>query len=245
MSKYTNTNTTSTTTETYNNDFTKQHIFISGSLAVGKSTIMNLLNNYLQEREDVFFIREYIDFSNDGERQLEKLHTGIISNYQFQLFVIRCYEKQLNTIDFEEADVIVWERHPIEALEIFCRGKNMLSDKERLDLMLKLESLCNRYKIPQLKENNINYISVDTSAFKPEQISFFLISEIIYEMLLGQYENDVFILLFCSDTTEQLKRLIGRRRPIEVKKYKTVNDLLLINNIYFEFFLERKDHQLI
>ncbi|EMS15784.1 hypothetical protein KM1_198270 [Entamoeba histolytica HM-3:IMSS] len=244
MSKYTKFDTSPMTLETRNHDFTKQHIFISGSLGVGKSTIMKCLSDYLQERDDVFFIREYIDFSDAGERQLEKLHTGIISNYQFQLYVIHCYEKQLSTVDFEEADVVVWERHPIEALQIFCKGDETLLDKERLDIKIKLESLCDRFKVPQLFEKNINYISIDTNVIKPEQISYFLISEIIYEMLSGEYENDVFLLLFCSDTTEQLNRIIKRRRPIELKKYRTANDLLLINNNYFELFLKGRDHQL-
>lgn len=239
-----NTNTTYLTSEESDCEFTKQHIFISGSIAVGKTTVMKCLNEYLHEREDIKFIKEYIDYNADGEKYLEKLHNGEISNYQFQLYVIQCYDKQLNTIDYEESDVVIWERHPLEALDIFCKEDITLTDKERLEIILRIETLCDKYKIPQLIENNINYISIDTNSFRSEQISYFIISEIIYQMLLGEYENNVLILLFCSNIDEQFNRIIKRGRSIELKKYKISEDLLKINNNYFEFFLKRKDSQL-
>ncbi|EMH77621.1 deoxyuridine 5'-triphosphate nucleotidohydrolase domain containing protein [Entamoeba histolytica HM-1:IMSS-B] len=221
--------------------FTKQHIFISGSLATGKTSVMKWLNEYLRERDDVSFIKEYIDFDVDGEKYLERLYHGEISNYQFQLYVLSCYEKQLNTLDFEEADVIVWERHPLEALNIFCKDDTTLTEKERSIIMLKIESMCDKYKIPKLFEKNINYIHIDTIFFGIEQISYFILSEIIYQMLLGEYVNDVFILLFCSNNQEQLNRILRRERTIELDMYKTKDDLLKINNKYFEFYLRRKD----
>ncbi|EDR29913.1 hypothetical protein EDI_126100 [Entamoeba dispar SAW760] len=220
--------------------FVKQHIFLSGSIAVGKTTLMKELHSFFMNRDEFLFIREYIDYDTDGIKYLERLQRGLMTNYQFQMYVLKCYEDQLNCLEFEGAEIIIWERHPYEALSIFCKNDQTLSVNERLKIELRLDVLCEKYKIPKFGDKNIEYYDFDTAVIKTENIMKFIIGDIVYPMLMGEYDFNVFIFLYCSDLDEQFKRLIDRGRTIEVEVYKHKEDLLMVNNIYFSFYLTRK-----
>lgn len=217
--------------------YSKRHIFLSGGVAVGKTSTINLLHDYFTNRDEFLFVREYIDYDSDGIGQLERLQRGCITNYQFQMYVLKCYEEQLNCVEFEDAEIIIWERHPFEALNIFCKNDQTLTTKERLKLELRLDALCDKYEIPKLEGNTFDYYDFDTCVFKTEYVSNFIIGDVIYPMLMGEYERNVFIFLYCSELNEQFDRLIGRGRNIEIEVYKQKEDLLMINNEYFGFYL--------
>ncbi|EDR27935.1 hypothetical protein EDI_294360 [Entamoeba dispar SAW760] len=229
-------------TEEYIYQFAKQHIFLSGGLAVGKTTVINRIHDYFLNRDEIVFIREYIDFDSNGMNMLERLHGGLISNYEFQLYVLDCYEKQLNTIDYEEADIVLWERHPCEALYIFCKNDYTLTFNERIKIEMKLDSLCERYEIPKFGDKNIDYIDFDIIINDSDSVSNYLVGELIYPMLMGEYEKNVFVLLYCSNLEKQFERLTKRGRFVELESYKKKEDLLIITNDYFGFYLKYKNN---
>ncbi|EMH76714.1 deoxyuridine 5'-triphosphate nucleotidohydrolase domain containing protein [Entamoeba histolytica HM-1:IMSS-B] len=111
------------TQQPYPYPFRKQHIFLGGSIATGKSTLGSAIYNYVSNYTEAVFIREYIDYNHSGEEMLKKLFNNIITNFEFQKYILQCYEDQLNSLDYEEADFVIWDRHPIESLEIFCHNE--------------------------------------------------------------------------------------------------------------------------
>ena len=217
--------------------YTKQHIILSGGIAVGKTSVIKHLHDYFLDRDEFMFIQEYIDYDTKGIEWLEKLQRGYISNYHFQMYVLDCYEKQLNRVEFEDAEIIIWERHPSEALKIFCKNDQTLTTNERIKLEMRLDTLCDKYQIPKFEGDTFDYYDFDTCVFNSEYVSRFIIGEIIYPILLGEYSSDSFVFLYCGDLDEQFERLIKRGRSIEIGVYKHKEDLLMINNIYFGFYL--------
>lgn len=220
--------------------FYKHHLFLSGGLAVGKTTILNYLHRICYDIENVFFVHEYIDFDIDGERCLEQLHNGLIRNYQFQRYVLRCYEKQFVREEYKNASVVVWERHLSEALSIFCEDDKSLSDDEREDIRIEIERLCVKYNVPDLNNNNVKFIKIDTSAIEAEQVIQMLLNGVVYSMLMKNYNHDLFVLLYCGDLREQFRRIRKRGRKIELELYTEVGDLLMINNRYLNFYIKHE-----
>ncbi|EDR25489.1 hypothetical protein EDI_273470 [Entamoeba dispar SAW760] len=215
-----------------------RHIFLSGGLAVGKTTILNYLRSVCIDMEDVFFVQEYIDFDIDGESRLECLHRGVIKNYQFQKYVLGCYRKQFMKQEFRRATIVIWERHLSEALSIFCDGDESLTIEEREDIKNDIDDLCEMYDIPSLDNINVKFVKVDTAAIEIKQVIQLLLNGVIYPMLMKNYRHDLFVLLYCGDLKEQFRRVLQRGRNVELDMYKTSEDLLKINDTYFEFYLK-------
>ncbi|EDR26169.1 hypothetical protein, conserved [Entamoeba dispar SAW760] len=216
--------------------YKKQHIFISGSISVGKTMLCNLLFEYLDYYTPIAYIKEYIDYNNDGEFTLKHLHDSLISNFEFQNYVLDCYETQLNSSIYEDADIVIWDRHPIESLEVFCANNNSLSNEQRQKLKLRIEQLSRRYQIPQLTNKDVSVINIDTSRISTELIEEALVNTFIHPLLLGLSDGSIYVFLFCSDTNTQFKRLTKRNRTPEIELYKSKEDLNDLNNQYALFY---------
>ncbi|EDR22607.1 hypothetical protein EDI_011070 [Entamoeba dispar SAW760] len=236
MNDFSKQNLTLSNTNQFN--FKKQHVFISGGLGTGKTTLFNLLKNYVEPKADACFIKEYINYDSKGEEYLEQLFNKELTNYRFQLYIIDCYEEQLNTPEYEAADLIVWERHPMESLYIFCNSEHELADAEKFTLKMKLERLCEKYQIPHIYDAEFQLLNLDTSTLSIDSTFNYLMLEYIYPILLGEMEGDIFILLYCSDLKEQFDRVINRGRISECNHYKEKEDLLPVNSAYDDLFFK-------
>ncbi|GAB1223209.1 hypothetical protein ENUP19_0138G0010 [Entamoeba nuttalli] len=218
--------------------YNKKHLFISGSISTGKTMLCNLLFEYLDYYTPVAYIKEYIDYNTDGEFKLKLLHDGLISNFEFQNYILDCYETQLNSSIYEDADIVIWDRHPIESLEVFCATNNSICNEQRLKLRLRIEQLSRRYQIPQLTNKNVGVINADTSRISTEVIEEALVNTFIHPLLLGLSNGSIYVFLFCSDTNTQFKRLTKRNRTPEIESYKSKEDLNILNNQYALFYTE-------
>ncbi|EDR23964.1 hypothetical protein EDI_010070 [Entamoeba dispar SAW760] len=215
-----------------------RHVFLSGGLAVGKTTILNYIRSVCFNVDDIFFVQEYIDYDVEGEKRLESLHNGLIKNYQFQKYVLQCYKKQFKRNEFKNARVVIWERHLGEALSIFCENDDSLTDEERKDIKNEIDYLCEIYDIPGLNNINVKFVRIDTTSIEIERIIQMLLNGVIYPMLMKNYRHDLFVLLYCGDLKEQFRRVQKRGRNIELSLYKKDDDLFKINDTYFKFYLK-------
>ncbi|EDR24037.1 hypothetical protein EDI_089530 [Entamoeba dispar SAW760] len=218
-----------------------RHVFLSGGVAVGKTTILNYIASVFFNVDDIFFVREYIDYDVEGEKRLESLHHGVIKNYQFQKYVLRCYRKQFMSYEFRNARIVIWERHLSEALSIFCENDESLTDEERKDIRKEIDELCEMYNIPSLNNINVKYIKINTAEVEMKWIAQMLLNGVIYPMLMKNYKHDLFVLLYCGNLKEQYRRVLQRGRSVELEVYKKSEDLLTINDTYFEFYLKHNE----
>ncbi|EDR26898.1 hypothetical protein, conserved [Entamoeba dispar SAW760] len=224
----------------YPYQFRKQHIFLGGSIATGKSTLGSAIYNYISNYTEVIFIREYIDYDPFGEEMLKKLFNNAITNYEFQKYILQCYEDQLNSLDYEEADFVIWDRHPTESLEIFCNDDKMLTNEQKERLKIQIEYLCKRYQIPSITKNTVNMIKLDTSYLDIIELEQLVLSDYICSLLLGEIDTDYYFLLYCSNIDIQFKRLLNRNRQSETSRYKYKEHLLPLNNTYMNFFIKQQ-----
>ncbi|EDR27730.1 hypothetical protein EDI_113690 [Entamoeba dispar SAW760] len=219
-------------------EYKKQHIFIGGGIATGKTTMLNLLNEYMDYYTNTLLIKEYIDYDKEGVIKLKQLFNGLITDYEFQTYVLNCYEKHLNSPIYENADFILWDRHPSEALEIFCKDENSLSKEERNKLKQRLEQIYRRYEIPLLTNNDVSIINIDTSRISVEIAQEALINIFIHSAMLGITDGSIFVLLYCGDLEAQFKRVVKRGRQVELETYKKKEDLSKINQCYINFYVK-------
>ncbi|EKE37533.1 hypothetical protein ENU1_193710 [Entamoeba nuttalli P19] len=217
-------------------NFGKQHFFIGGSIGTGKTTLVNLILEYMDFYSHTVVIKEFINYDKGGEIKLHHLHNRLISNYEFQQYVLDCYEKQLNSELYEEADFVLWVRHPIESLEIFCKNNDSLSVKERSQLDLRMKQMCRRYSIPNIRDKSVAVLNVDTSRLSIEIIQEAIINTYIHPAMLGIMERDLYVFLFCGDTDTQFKRIKKRGRTVELEQYKKKEDLFSLNDVYYMFY---------
>ena len=96
----------------------KEFLFIAGTIGAGKSTIVNKIPTIFPNKE-VCIIREYIDWDKRGEEALDNFLNKKIDAFAFQQYVIECYFRQFLT---NQADLYVFERHPLESIGFAVRS---------------------------------------------------------------------------------------------------------------------------
>ncbi|EMS11830.1 hypothetical protein KM1_216130 [Entamoeba histolytica HM-3:IMSS] len=216
---------------------TKHHLFISGSVATGKTTIFYKLKNKLCSEDNVYFINEYIDYDSEGEIFLRNLFADRISNFEFQHYIIDCYEKQLKSEEYNSADLIIWERHPFDALTVFCSNDNSLNIEEKYNINQRLTTLCAQYEIPLISDENTSLSSLDTSRISLTTAHEVILNSYIYPTLGGFIEYNLYLFFYCSNEFDQIKRINKRGRISEITKYKRVQDIIPLNTLYSNMYL--------
>ena len=205
------------------------HLFVSGSIGVGKSTVVEQLKIKLNGCKNVYFVKEYIDFDPEGKQKLEDSLNDKLSLFEFQKYILDCFDKQLKNIVNENSSIIIWERHPIEAIDIFAKTLTLSQKRFLKDFIYK------ELHVPKL--NSIRYVnSYDTYYFPPN-----IIADELYQLLLDScFSNNhfnIWVLLKCSRLDEQIERIILRNRSCEVDKILSNKDYLPdINALYENFF---------
>lgn len=200
------------------------NVFIDGSIGVGKTTTVELLSKLL-EGSRVYVIKEYIDLDPEiGAKKLEMNLKEELSDYDFQSYIIGCTERQLHSIEFETARIVIWERHPLKGLEVF--GKSKLSPTDYIKLRMKLEGLLEHYGV----ESDPWFTNFDTSSLSPLFVAEAILREIGEAFI--QDAAYIAIRLKCSNIYEQQKRIMERGRDIEKFVYSDIDKLIKVNDKY-------------
>ncbi|EDR22542.1 hypothetical protein EDI_088270 [Entamoeba dispar SAW760] len=218
------------------NSCKKNHYFLCGGVAVGKTTVMKELCNIIKTRVKTCFIKEYIDLDFMGESLLQRLKEGKMSNFEFQSYVLNCFETQLRSKEYSEAVIVVWERHPEEALKIFCSSPNALTISERYGLLEKLAKLKKTFDIPEISDDTSYLFKINTYYYGPRYIAESIYTQQMIPRIFDKGKSNYFYLLYCDPVEEQLKRIKTRGRKVEIATYKNVFDLAPINDAYEDLF---------
>lgn len=225
----------------------KIHIFLGGSVGVGKTTTIDNTFSplFFDHDSTVLVIQEYIDYyPEEGQKELQKYLTNKINAVDFQKYILECYVKQINTPRYESARIIVWERHPYEQLMFlekdFDAGR--CTNKEFHAFLYDMIGTCQRYEIPPLNQ------SLKFKAMNTEKISAEIIGSIIENLSLNQLlcskPRSFYFFLYCGSLELQQQRIIHRGRQSECEHYQNIENLKEINERYvqflFKYFPQRK-----
>ncbi|BFU18761.1 deoxyuridine 5'-triphosphate nucleotidohydrolase domain containing protein [Entamoeba histolytica HM-1:IMSS-B] len=214
------------------------HIFISGSVGVGKSTIMEKLVSLLSNEFRVYQMKEYIDIDINGRSRLKEAQEGIISKYTFHKYIIYWYKQQAKSSDFTSADIVLWERHPIEAHDIFCSGTEGISEMEKEDLNNEIINFCKEYSIPLAHKGYCEVKMLDTANQAVNTLVETIYTDVISKIKMDEHQFNFTFFLYCSDIEVQYKRITVRGRNSEIQFYMNRENLYCINKIYFDYFIE-------
>lgn len=214
----------------------KRHIFIGGSVGVGKTTALNNLAINLSEKGSIFFIKEYIDFKPfEGRTKLEQFNRGRLQCYEFQQFILGCFQEQINSLDYAVSSICIWERHPAEAL-MFMKQSVESGKTEKRDLQLfkkDLKAFFKRNNIPPL-DHHLSVFRIDTY-LKDEELIMMIIKASVAKIFLENKDIGYFFYLYCSNTEEQTRRIHKRGREIEKQLYPTAKEVGILNKNYYTF----------
>lgn len=220
------------------------HCFVAGSIAVGKTTTLDYLKKRFIGNDGIYFMKEYIDYREDGKEMLAKSLSGEISLIDFQKYIVKAFMDQLLEMRKKSCygtQVVIWERHPLEALEIFART---LGDEDKDLLSVEIHLMMSEFGIPDLNGDEITYLlSFDTRMVTPMHIA-----DCLYNHLLDCIASDVaihmWVFLHCDvSAVEQLNRIQIRGRDCEIKEYLNNNKLIKINTYYYHLY-KRMVHEM-
>lgn len=214
----------------------RRHIFIGGSVGVGKTTTLNGLTMNLCEKGSIFFIKEYIDFKpTEGKKKLEDFNRGHLPCYEFQQFILECFQEQINSIEYEVASICIWERHPAESLMFMKQSVDSgKTEKQELKLFKNdLKRFFVKNKIPKL-DHHLKVFKIDTY-LKDEELMMMIIKSSVAKIFLENKDIGYFFLFYCSNEEEQLRRIHNRGREIEKQIYPTVKEINILNKNYYSF----------
>ncbi|EDR28451.1 hypothetical protein EDI_153350 [Entamoeba dispar SAW760] len=79
-------------------------LIFTGSIGVGKTSTIDAFMKYFETEK--------------GKKLLNGVTNGTIRNYTLQKFIIQCYKEQLE--NNKNKKLLIFERHPREALKVFC-----------------------------------------------------------------------------------------------------------------------------
>ncbi|EDR30188.1 hypothetical protein EDI_345290 [Entamoeba dispar SAW760] len=221
-----------------NTNFMVHHIFLSGSVGVGKSTILKELVSLLRNDFRIYQMKEYIDIDTNGISRLKEFQDGKLSKYSFHKYIISWYKQQAKNSEFTSAEIVLWERHPIEALEIFCSGTEGITEIEKEDLNTEIVEFCKEYAIPIAHKGCCKVKMLDTANESVNILVETIYANSIAQIRVGEYLFSCTFFLYCSDIELQYKRIIGRGRDSEISFYMNRKNLSWINRKYFDYFAE-------
>lgn len=216
-------------------DKDKIHLFISGSVGVGKSTLIEAFYEKYKDRVNIFRMKEYIDFDPNGYNKYCQWRNNKISLLDFQLYILDQFEEQTQLPEYQTAKLIVWERHPQEAQLIFSSdlGKE---DSEFLDEQI--NGFLDYHCIPKLDLSKRMWgYTIDTWNLTTKAAAH-IIYEFVLNILVREKNDPNLILVFIpKDKIEaQFGRIVKRGREEEIKLYSNIRNLESLNSKYFRFF---------
>lgn len=192
-----------------------KYLFLCGSIGVGKSFLLEKLQEYYVLKK-VLFIKEYIDWDENGDNKLNEFLEGKVTALDFQYYIVNSYFEQLISRDYE---LIVFERHPIESL-LFASQK--LTIEELFKLYCYIKNMCELYKVPLPENCFYDYIEN-----KDAEASIKEITE-----LVKMYPS--VLIHLTVDEYEQGKRLMKRGRFSD-KEYLSDENLYYLRKINYDY----------
>ena len=197
-------------------------ICIDGSVACGKSTLIDNLYKMLSKCYKVYVIHEYIDVLPDAQQKLTDYLTGVITAYTFQRYILDYYASmcKLNA----EYDYILVERIPIVGLQFFGNldvKNNRLSVNKYNELIMYAKSLT---FYPNPVEACCKTMIICTDNTAPSTIAEFAYDLITHDI------TDVIMLTASAATIKQ--RIKQRGRQCEITAYSDEYIQYMVDNYY-------------
>lgn len=184
-----------------------QFIFISGTVGVGKSTIIDKLMDEYENKPCL--IKEYIDFDYEGAEKLDKFLLGVTSAFEFQKYVVDCAFSQfigwMNNPN-KPSNIVIWERHPMESL-IFAAQRLTIYQMERLYNYI--FNLCQSLGVPLPSECHFVEIKNGKNAVYNQSRT----EKICKSIMNSKTQNPNMIVHLSVDDKQQTKNLLSRGRP--------------------------------
>ena len=214
-------------------------VIISGGVAVGKSSVISEVINFLQSNNIKYIhVPEYIDVKKDALDMLKKYLQKEISAFEFQTYVTSFFDEYLESIKIEGDEIIIFERCFDDGIVCFSTldyiNGNM-TEEEYFKLYKYAVELDKKYNAPSYFTNdNKIFIPIKTEdSFRDGNI----ISSIITNKIAT---NNIIIGLYNNDNT-CYERMLKRNRPGEVETYtrETIADFNYIYKKLYKIIMEK------
>lgn len=207
-------------------------VIITGGVAVGKSSIVSAVVDYLDNQQVKWIIvPEYIDVKEDGLDMLNKYLTKEITVFEFQKYVINYYAEYLDNLDVNGNEVLIFERAIDDAITCFSNldySKGELTISEFCELYELTKKYDQKYNIP-------SYFINDDKIFIPIRTEDAIRDgNIIGSIIANRYNNNIVIGLYNFDDV-CYNRMIVRNRPGEKEAY-TPNTISKFNYTYQKLY---------
>lgn len=199
---------------------TARKVVITGSVAVGKSSIISAVCSELSKKNIKWtFVPEYVDAKEDGLEMLNKYLHDKITAFEFQKYIINYYEWYLDHLDelkiVSNDDIIIFERGVDDSVTCFSNIANMNNKLDTLDLYTLYEKAIDidkKYNIPSYFVNN-NYVFIPIKTTNIDRDG-----KLISKIIKNTPNENVIIGLYNSDN-QCYKRMIERNRTGETDTY--------------------------
>ena len=165
-------------------------LVITGPIGAGKTTLVNKLIKYFDEKEtNLGLVHEFIDGMDNGPEMLAKWLGGEITHENFQDYLIESYD-YLNYKVYDHG-IRLFERTPVEGAVIFSQGTSVY--QKTLNGTAQLHE---KYTIPDPRVEDPAIINATQTV---EEI-FQNATKIIEEDLINQTRRRILYLRIDSDT---------------------------------------------
>jgi dephospho-CoA kinase len=195
----------------------KYNLIITGTIGVGKSTVLQLISDILEYYSiKINKYPEYITYNQTGKLLFEMKMNNKISTFTFQNYILDIWDTLLTENDFKNSKSInIFERIPYDAVYCFSEkeySKGNLSKAEYGMILTHYESILHKhnmfeysdqFKFSRINNDNINH-TIST-----------IINTIIDDINNGHEYRC--ICLSVDDKNEYYKRLGIRNRTSEDK----------------------------
>lgn len=191
-------------------------VIITGGVAVGKSSIVNVVCEELTKKgKNWILVPEYLDVKDDGLEMLNKYFENKISVYEFQTYILNYYEWYLKNVKVSDDDIIIFERSIDDGITCFSNADNArgkLSISEFHGLFEKAKQLDEKYNIPSyILKNDFIFIPIKTVDVQKD-------GKLITEIINNREGENIIIGLYNTDD-RCYERMLKRNREGETSSY--------------------------